>query len=155
MCCRTASSISSPATLTDVQKMTPASEITATSVVPPPMSTIRFPPGSWIGRPARLLDQTHLTGSGVPGRVAHRAPLDLRDPGGYPDHHPRLEDRAEPPLRPGDEVAQHSLGHLEVRDDPVLQRLDHADLGRCAPDHRLGFVAHGQDRAVVLADRDD
>src|SRR6266571_5215113 len=28
--------------------------MTATSVVPPPMSTIRWPPGSWIGRPAPI-----------------------------------------------------------------------------------------------------
>jgi len=40
--------------------------MTATSVVPPPMSTIMLPPGSWIGKPApmagshRLLDQVHL-----------------------------------------------------------------------------------------------
>jgi len=28
--------------------------MTATSVVPPPMSTTRWPPGSWIGRPAPI-----------------------------------------------------------------------------------------------------
>jgi hypothetical protein len=54
-----------------------------------------------------------------------------------------------------DEVAQHLLGHLEVRDDAVLQRLDHADLGRRAAEHRLGLVADGQDRVVILVDRDD
>ena len=32
----------------------PPSEITATSVVPPPMSTIMLPVGSWIGRPAPI-----------------------------------------------------------------------------------------------------
>jgi hypothetical protein len=32
----------------------PASEITATSVVPPPMSTIMLPVGSVIGRPAPI-----------------------------------------------------------------------------------------------------
>jgi hypothetical protein len=32
----------------------PASEITATSVVPPPMSTIMFPVGSVIGSPAPI-----------------------------------------------------------------------------------------------------
>ena len=32
----------------------PASEITATSVVPPPMSTIMLPEGSVIGRPAPI-----------------------------------------------------------------------------------------------------
>ena len=32
----------------------PESEMTATSVVPPPMSTIMLPPGSWMGRPAPI-----------------------------------------------------------------------------------------------------
>ncbi len=32
----------------------PPSEITATSVVPPPMSTTMFPVGSWIGSPAPI-----------------------------------------------------------------------------------------------------
>ena len=32
----------------------PPSEITATSVVPPPMSTIMLPAGSWIGSPAPI-----------------------------------------------------------------------------------------------------
>jgi len=48
------------ATRTEVQKMTPASEITATSVVPPPCP-IRFPPGSLNRQPPDrrrpLLDQ--------------------------------------------------------------------------------------------------
>ena len=32
----------------------PPSEMTATSVVPPPMSTIMLPVGSWTGRPAPM-----------------------------------------------------------------------------------------------------
>ena len=49
-----ASSSSSPPTRTDVAVTMPPSEITATSVVPPPMSTIMFPVGSWIGSPAPI-----------------------------------------------------------------------------------------------------
>jgi hypothetical protein len=49
-----ASSISSPAILTELQYTVPDMEMTATSVVPPPMSTIRWPPGSWMGRPAPI-----------------------------------------------------------------------------------------------------
>ena len=49
-----ASSNLSPATLTDFEKTIPPSEITATSVVPPPISTIIFPLGSVIGRPAPI-----------------------------------------------------------------------------------------------------
>ena len=49
-----ASFMSSPAVRTDWQKTMPESEMTATSVVPPPMSTTRWPPGSWIGSPAPI-----------------------------------------------------------------------------------------------------
>src|SRR4026207_1681768 len=47
-----ASSISLPATRTGSLETVPASEMTAMSVVPPPMSTIMFPAGSVIGMPA-------------------------------------------------------------------------------------------------------
>ena len=48
------SSSSSPATRTDWLVTMPPSEMTATSVVPPPMSTIMFPVGSCTGRPAPM-----------------------------------------------------------------------------------------------------
>src|SRR5712671_6056572 len=54
MCWMIASSILSPATRTEREKTTPASEITATSVVPPPISTIMLPEGSVIGSPAPI-----------------------------------------------------------------------------------------------------
>ena len=38
----------------DVDVTIPPSEITATSVVPPPMSTTMLPVGSWIGSPAPI-----------------------------------------------------------------------------------------------------
>ena len=49
----------------------PPSEITATSVVPPPMSTIMFPVGSAIGRPAPI---AAAIGSSI--RYACRAPAE-------------------------------------------------------------------------------
>ena len=49
-----ASSISSPPTRMDWDTTMPPSEMTATSVVPPPMSTIMFPVGSETGRPAPI-----------------------------------------------------------------------------------------------------
>ncbi len=49
-----ASSILSPATRIDLATTMPASEMTATSVVPPPMSTIMFPDGSVTGSPAPI-----------------------------------------------------------------------------------------------------
>jgi hypothetical protein len=49
-----ASSSSSPPTRIDCEVTMPPSEMTATSVVPPPMSTIMLPVGSWIGMPAPI-----------------------------------------------------------------------------------------------------
>lgn len=45
---------SSPATLTEREVTIPRSEITATSLVPPPISTIILPVGSATGRPAPI-----------------------------------------------------------------------------------------------------
>ena len=52
--CRIASSSSSPATRTDCAVTMPPSEMTATSVVPPPMSTIMLPLGSCTGMSAPI-----------------------------------------------------------------------------------------------------
>jgi hypothetical protein len=49
-----ASSSSSPPIRIDCETTIPPSEITATSVVPPPMSTIIEPVGSATGRPAPI-----------------------------------------------------------------------------------------------------
>src|SRR5215471_3853804 len=49
-----ASSILSPPTLTEREKTIPDREITATSVVQPPISTIILPVGSVIGNPAPM-----------------------------------------------------------------------------------------------------
>ena len=53
-CWMIASSSSSPPIRMLVDVTMPPSEITATSVVPPPMSTTMFPVGSWIGSPAPI-----------------------------------------------------------------------------------------------------
>ena len=52
--CKMASSILSPPTRTDLLKTIPAREMTATSVVPPPISTTILLVGSVIGRPAPM-----------------------------------------------------------------------------------------------------
>ena len=49
-----ASSISSPAMRIDLQVTMPPREMTATSVVPPPMSTTMLPVGSHTGRSAPI-----------------------------------------------------------------------------------------------------
>src|SRR5213595_3193707 len=104
-----ASSISSPPTRSDCETTIPPSEITATSVVPPPMSTIMFPVAEPTGnmivdigggttevddhvpgrlgdrktcvdrRGHRLLDQVGLARAGRQRRLFDRALLDAGD----------------------------------------------------------------------------
>jgi hypothetical protein len=95
----------------------------------------------------RLLDDVRLAGTRVLGRLHDGSLLHPGDAGRDADHHARL---GEPPLvDPVDEVAQHLLADLEVRDDPVLQRPDGLDVARGAADHPLGLGADRQ-RAPVL-----
>ncbi len=69
----------------------------ATSVVPPPMSTIRFPPGLGDGEPSAdrcgdgFFDQVHLARARVECRVANGPPLDPCDPGRYANDNPGPE----------------------------------------------------------------
>jgi hypothetical protein len=65
--------------------------------------------------------------------------------------------RAREPVGAGgaDEVAEHLLGHLEVGYHAVFQWPDRGDVGRGAPEHRLGLQADGVDLAAGAVDRDD
>ena len=93
----------------------PASESTATSVVPPPMSTINAAARLLDRQPGphrrryRLLNEIHVAGPGVHRGVADGPPLDLRDPRGNRHHDPWSKDRAMPPMRPRDEVRPASF----------------------------------------------
>ncbi len=101
----------------------PPSEITAVSLVPPPMSMTMLPTGSSIGkvgadrRSHRLLDEVGVCGTGTAGRIGDRPSFDLGDRRRYADHH----------LRPGEatdadaleEESDHPLGDLEVGDRPA------------------------------------
>ena len=77
----------------------PPSEMTATSVVPPPMSTIMFPVGSATGSPGadrgshRLLDQVGLARAGREGRLLDCALLDAGDAGRHADDDARWAKR--------------------------------------------------------------
>src|SRR5437763_15067842 len=71
MCCCTAPSMSKPPTRSAFPVTTPPIEITAISLVPPPMSTTRLPTGSWIGRPAPI-----AAASGSSTSATSRAPAD-------------------------------------------------------------------------------
>ena len=69
-----ASSILSPPTRTERENTIPEREITATSVVPPPISTIIFPVGSVIGKPEPM---AAAIGSSI--KYTSRAPADSAD----------------------------------------------------------------------------
>ena len=48
-----------------------------------------------------------------------------------------------------DEISEHFLGYLEIRDHPVLHGPDGGDVAGCAPQHLLGLFA---DRLDFLRD---
>ena len=137
----------------------PPSEMTATSVVPPPMSTIMLPVGSATGSPAPI---AAAIGSSI--RYAWRAParqrrlldralLDARDARRHADDDARMREAVLVHLL--DEVTEHLLGHVEVCDDAVLQRTDRLDRSRRAPEHALRLDADRVHLAGALVDRDD
>ena len=70
------------------------------------------------------------------------------------DARPRVA-HAEPIVDGADEVVEHSLRHLEVRDDAVLERPHRDDVGGRPADHALGLCADGEDLLADLVDRDD
>src|SRR3954451_17762949 len=142
-----ASSSSSPPMRIDCDTTMPPRLMTATSLVPPPVSTTMLPVGSPTGRRAaargahRLLDQVRLTGAGGETGLLHCALLDAGHARGDADDHARVR----PPVLVDllDEVAEHLLGHVEVGDHAVLERADRGDGAGCAAEHALGLDAHG------------
>src|ERR1700745_3199971 len=104
----------------DCETTMPPSEITATSVVPPPMSTTMLPLGSPTGRPAPIAAaigspvQVRLRGAPRQARLLDRAFLDPGDARRDADNDARVGPAVLMDLL--DEVAQHLLGHVEVCD---------------------------------------
>jgi len=153
--------ISSPATLTDVQKMTPASEITATSVVPPPMSTIRFPARllNWQPGPDRRrdrpLDEIHVVRPACFAESRTPAVRTCVIPEGTPITTRGLRIVRSHRCVREMKVAQHPFGHLEVRDHSVFQRLNDRMLPGVRPSIALRFGPDGDDRVVTLVNRHD
>ena len=136
----------------------PPSEITATSVVPPPMSTIMFPVGSATGRPGadrgghRLLDQVRLARAGGQRRLLDGALLDAGDARRHADHDARMREAVLVHLL--DEVPQHLLRDVEVGDHAVLERPDRRDRAGRAAEHPLRLDADRVHLARALVDRD-
>ena len=135
--------------------------MTATSVVPPPMSTMRLPDGSLTGSPAPI---AAAIGSSM--RRAQRAPAlsaasrtarfsTSVTPDGMPSSIRGRGDQPDPVVDLVHEVLDHLLGHVEVADDAVAQRPDRDDVGRRPADHPLGLGADRQDPPGLGVDRHD
>ena len=153
-------SISSPPTRIVRLTTMPPSEMTATSVVPPPMSTMRLPEGSLTGRPAPIaaamgssisraqrapaLRAASRTARFSTSVTPHGMPRSIRGRGIRPDAVVHLVH----------EVLDHLLGHVEVADDPVAQRADGDDVGGRAAEHALRLGADRQDPLGLRVDGD-
>ncbi len=125
----------------------PFSEMTATSEVPPPMSSTIEPRASSTGRPAPIAADI---GSSI--RYTSRAPAPAADswiarrstwvePQGTQTSTRGLGRMILRLVHLVDEVLQHLLGDREVGDDAFLQRADGGDVVRRAAEHLLGFFA--------------
>ena len=135
--------------------------MTATSVVPPPMSTIRLPVGSPTGQTGTdrgghgLLDESGPACAGVQRRVANGSLFNFSDATWDADEHSWTGDQADAIVHLVHEVLDHLLGHVEVADDAVAQRPHRDDVGRRAAEHALCLCPDGQHALRALVDRDD
>jgi hypothetical protein len=93
-------------------------------------------PGADGGR-HRLLDQVRLPGARAQTGLLDGPLLDAGDPGRDADDDPGVGPAVLVDLL--DEVPEHLLGHLEVRDHAVLQRADGLDRAGGTSEHPLGL----------------
>src|SRR5512132_4039990 len=111
---------------------------TATSVVPPPMSTTIEPVGSVTGSPAPI---AAAIGSSI--RNTRRAPacsadsrMARRSTAVDPDGTQTITSGASPVVHLADEMLDHLFGDFEVGDDAIAQRPDRVNVAGSA--HQLG-----------------
>jgi hypothetical protein len=100
----------------------------------------------------RRRDEEDFAGARVRDEVAHRASLDLRRVGGHGDDHARRESRAPRRLHPPEEVREHLLREVGLRDHPVRDRPRDAHRAGLATEHRLRGLPGGEDSAVAEGD---
>jgi hypothetical protein len=102
------------------------------------------------GRRHGLLHQVGGTGAGVERGIVDGPLLHLGHAAGDADHHAGPRDaEAEAVVDGADEVLEHALRDLEVRDDAVFEGPHGDDVGWRAAHHALGFGADGQDLLAV------
>jgi hypothetical protein len=104
----------------------------------------------------RLRHQMHrLAASRAHGRIDHGALLHLGDAGGDADDDAGSHQTEELVLlHPVDERVQEVFGHLEIGDDPVLERSHRIDVVGRAAEHDLRFHADREHSAAGLVDGD-
>ena len=98
----------------------------------------------------RLFDDVGLARAGELGRFHDGTLFDARDTRRHADHHARFREATL--VDAVDEVAQHLLADLEVRDHAVLQGPDGLDVARGTTDHALGLGAYGERLSVLDVD---
>src|SRR2546430_2667763 len=153
-----ASSISSPPTRMLWETTMPPSEMTATSVVPPPMSTIMFPVGSLIGRaapvaaaPASPLPHARRAPAGsAPPSAAGRPPP--ATPAGT--HAPR-GGRAHRACRRVDECVPIRAGALTLEPGAIMTPAKPRPRRRQVPGGLYPITAGGSRRQPIFLDSDD
>ena len=136
----------------------PPSEITAISLVPPPMSTTIRPTGSAMLRPAPIAAaigssiKVDATRPGCERGLLDGPLLDLGHARRRAHDQPRMGAAAVEDL--ADEVAEHLLGDLEVGDHPVTEGSGRRDRRGRATDHPLGLRSDGVDATGLGVRRD-
>src|SRR5664280_2711087 len=135
--------------------------MTATSVVPPPISTMRLPVGSLTGRPAPIaaamgfLNQAGPASPRIHGCVADGTLLDLGHARWDAQQHAWPRHHADAIVNLPDEVLDHLLRHVEVTDDSVAERTDGDDVCRSPAHHALRLGTDGQDPLGLGVHSDD
>src|SRR3989344_4165740 len=128
-----------PAHFTEFAATMPPKEMTATSMVPPPISTIICPRASWMGMPAPMAARigsfttyAFLAPDLSAASMTARFSVEVTPKSGHRYHYLGLE---EIPFAEGlaDVVAQHRFRHAVVGDDAVLQGPVRGDSVRRAP----------------------
>ena len=102
-------------------------------------------------RPGVYIRFKSTAGAGLNARIHHGALLHLRDAGGDAD-----DDTGPEQLEAaGDlvqELAEHALRHVVVRDDALPQGTHGYDISGGTTQHSLGLSANLQQLAIVLVD---
>lgn len=102
----------------------------------------------------RLLDELRVARASLLSSFLYGALLDHRAARRDADHDARTEDKAAADDLL-DEVTQHALRDVVVRDDALAQRTDGDDVARRAADHAARLLADGENAVRVLVHRDD